>query len=92
MSDELIKMEEDWLRYMIDQVARDDDSIAECLQKAQDCIWWYEQDGDESHLSKAEAYTTLAKSFKDNKYTIKQIREQRERVQWVKTQRRTTTD
>lgn len=88
-----IKQEEDWLKYMIDQNKRDDASVAEMVAEAQNCVWWYEQDGDEDHLRKAEAFQTMAKSFKDHKFTIGEIRKQRERVQWLrKIVRKTSSD
>lgn len=88
-----LQQEIDWLNNMIRQNKQDDASIAEMVAEAQNCVWWYEQDNDEDHLRKAEAYNTMAQSFRDNKYTIKQIREQRERVQWLrKIVRKTSSD
>lgn len=78
--------EENWLQFMIDCNQRDDQFIAEFKAKAKDGLWWFNQDGDESHLKRAEVYTEFAQNLKDGKYTIAEIRKQRENVQWAKKQ------
>lgn len=53
--------------------------------KAEDCLGWYKEDGDEDHLRDGEFYAEMARSIKIEKPTVKEIREQRRRVQCQKT-------
>lgn len=79
-----LEEEQRWLEFMIDSNRRDDETAAMCVQEARDAVWLYQQDSDESHLVTAEAFEELARNLKENKYTIGDIRKQREKIQCQK--------
>ena len=84
LQEERVKEEERYLQWMINCNRDDDDSVVEFTHRARSAVLDYEMLHDESVLDIAEAWTTLAQSTKANKFTIKDIRKQRERVQWEK--------
>lgn len=80
-----VREEEHRLQWMIDQNKSDDEFIAWCVAKAKQYVNDYETFGEEEKWIKpAEEYTELAKAYKQNKYSIAEIRKQRERIQWEK--------
>ena len=84
LQEERVKEEERYLQWMINCNRDDDDSVVEFTHRARSAVLDYEMLHDESLLAIAEAWTSLAQSTKANKFTIKDIRKQRERVQWEK--------
>lgn len=84
LQEERVKEEERYLQWMIDCNKDDDADVVEFTHRARAAVIDYEMLHDESVLDIAEAWTTLAQSTKANKFTIKDIRKQRERVQWEK--------
>lgn len=79
-----VNEEESYLRWMINSNKRDDEMVADLTRRAKQLVTDYHTYGDEASLQKAEVYTELAASFKQNRFTIQNIRQQRERVQWVR--------
>jgi hypothetical protein len=84
LQEERVKEEERYLQWMIDCNHNDDVDVEEFTHRARSAVVDYEMLHDEKVLDIAEAWTTLAQSTKANKFTIKDIRKQRERVQWEK--------
>lgn len=84
LQEEKVKEEETYLQWMISCNRRDDNAMTEFTHRARSAVSDYEMLNEESLLDKAEAWTTLVSSTKANKFTIKDIRKQRERVQWQK--------
>lgn len=79
-----VRLAEDWLAYMIDS---NDDLLSlskELALKSADCMLWYKEDKAENHLKTAEMYALMAENLKQSRFTIGEIRKQRERVQWEK--------
>lgn len=85
---QMLEMEESTLKSMMDSMRSDDDTYHELRAKAKEHLTLFDEDGDDAHLKSAETYITLSDSFKDNRYTIKDIREQRKRVQCQRTKLR----
>lgn len=79
---EKLSSEEDWLRFLVSSMREDNEQIAFYISKAKESYWNYEQLGTENSLDIAEQFAALAQTAKANRHTIKDVRQQRERVQW----------
>ena len=84
LQEERIGEEEQYLEWMIDSNKGDDEAIVALTNEARSIISSYEMLQEESLLNRAELVAEFARSIKDNKFTIRDIRRQRERVQWEK--------
>lgn len=83
---QLLEMEESTLRQMIRSIREpESDAYNKYRAMAKDCVDWYESDGDEQHLIDGEFYTEVARSLKLNRSTLKEVKEQRKRVQCQRT-------
>lgn len=72
---------ENWLQWMIDSMYKDDEFIAMATKRAKDMMNNIRDFGaEESWLTQAELWTEIAQGTKANKYTLKDIRKQREKI------------
>lgn len=70
------------LDWMVHSNKQDDDRVQWFSHMAREYVTRYEEDEDDKHLVAAEQYTEMAKLTKEMRFTIGDIRKQRERVQW----------
>jgi hypothetical protein len=77
-----LQSELDWLKSLVDSMTEDNELIKHLSDKARDCLWWYEKDGNEDHLRTAETYAEVIELIKQNRAKVSEVRKQRERVQW----------
>ena len=78
-----VTQEEHQLQRMIDQNKRDDEFIRHATLQARRCMIDYNALNDDESLAQAELWAEIAKGTKANKYTLADIRKQRERI-WQK--------
>lgn len=81
---ERVESEEYWLQFMIDTNKQYDIYSTDYINLAKQKMSDYELTGEDTDLELAEQYAELAKSNREIKYSIADIRKQRERVQWAK--------
>lgn len=77
-----IREEERHLNWMIETNKDSDNLILECTNRARQAIANYELYDDKDSLDSADSWTQVAQGLKGTRFTIADIRKQRERVQW----------
>lgn len=77
-----VKEEESRLQWMIDSNKRDDELVEWLTSRARYYVELYGDSGDDKHLEAAEDYADMARLTKESRYSIGDIRKQRERIQW----------
>lgn len=81
-----VKEAEVELEQMIESNKRDDDDIAFMRKQVKLAAVEYVNDGDEAMFRKSKDYSELIVLMRRSRYTIGEIRKQRERVQWRRKQ------
>ena len=84
LQEERIKQEESYLQEMINQNYSDDDFITMAIHKTKSALIDYDIFKDTTLLEAAELWAAIAQSTKAKRFTIADIRKQRERIQWEK--------
>jgi hypothetical protein len=84
LQEERVKEEEAHLQWMINSNHSDDEFIAMAVQKSKTALIDYEMFKTDVTLEIAELWAEIARGTKLNRFTIADIRKQRERVQWEK--------
>ena len=81
LQDEKVKEEEDWLDWMITSNKNDDIIIENYANTARELIQDHEM-YELDTLDRAEQYMDIVRSTKELRYSIADIRKQREKIQW----------
>lgn len=84
LQEERVADEEQYLSQMIESNRESDDLIRYATRKARSLVLDYEELNDKPMLEHAEQLAEFAELVKADKYTIGDIRKQRERIQWQK--------
>ena len=85
LQEEWVKEEEQRLEWMLDCRKRDTRLLEDITARATEHVQQYEKTSDEKHLTAAEEWVGIARSIKETRFTIGDIRKQRERIQWERT-------
>lgn len=81
---EIVQSEEAWFTAMLGLNESYDELVKLSVAKSMGYLKDYEMFGFDEFLKKSEDWAEFAKTIKKDKFSIKEIREQRERVQWQK--------
>lgn len=88
LQEERVREEERYLAWMLEQIKVDDEFYAKAIHSAKGYVQDYNMYKDmpdaEQLLKNAELWHEVAVGTKENRFTIKDIRKQREKVQWEK--------